>query len=578
MTRPGATPRNLTAQTDRLRRQVTGNPVTTLLDSAIANCFPGLEYDVRTLDCRFFPGLVFQYVVSPLYPIEGAIPNQQGARLLYVDYLLDPMLPETSQDSWVQDLLTKFRGPLATTFMKGRWYLDWIEQDGRRLSTSDLAGTYYEGHLVWRLVRGLEPDRPLNIGLVRRDIPAAPVVLSGYRRRYLNPAGVYHEAYRPGEFTQAMCNPWHHDFRDCACHYWASNHPDVVIRSSDPLDRLPNGAPENPLTAVTYVDWLRRRQPSGDVAAANTIGANRPYQIDHYEMNKVWETLPFVLEGREIAGDYTPTRFEAGEPYSSTADLIAELENELAPMELSLAIQYLYALFSLKHPDEVRDGGRAKLADDLVAVRQQLLLIAVGEMTHLRWVNQLLWEIHRNKLGPHGWCYRPVVRWASHLRITGAPPVLAPLTPETLQAFIEIERPQGAMAKAYGKCLGTLKQEKYPRALYELAGRIDDDGLGHFQHFRNIKRILDGYSGSGDDYPYLRPVVVTRGDDTAKGLTIFDEIRDHLERAYAAEAAGLASPGEDEVRKGRAKMLKLQEVAEAAAKRGFGIPFFDTRP
>ena len=576
MKKPGVTPRNLTAQTDRLMRQIDGNPVTTSLDSAIANCFPGLEFDVRVLDCRFFPGLVFQFVQAPLYPLPGTIPDQQGAHLLYVDYLLDPMLPETSPDAWVQDLLTEFRGPLSTMFMAGRWYLDWIEQGGVRLSTKDADGNYYDGHLVWRLVRGLELEGELTIGIVQRDgVPKAkPIVLKGRRRRYLTPAGVYHEAYRPGEFTQAMCNPWHHDFRDCACHYWAASHPDVVIRNPEPAERMPNGAPRDPAAAVTYVDWLRRRQPSGDVAAANTIGANRPFQIDHYEMNNIWETLPFVLEGREIEGDYRPTRIVNDEPHASVGDLVEELENELAPLELTLAVQYLYALFSLKHPDEVRSEERPKLADDLAAVRQQMTLIAVGEMTHLRWVNQLLWEIDRQGLGHKGWRYRPIVRLTKQFRQTRAVPVLQPLTPQTLQLFVDLERPQGRMASAYGRCLGTLKQEKFPRALYELAARIDDDGIGHYQQLRNMQRILGSYAGSGNDYPYLRPVVERRTPETAKALEIFADILAHIRIAYAAEAEGEWPAGEDEIQRGRAKMMELHAAAEAAARSGLGIPFF----
>ncbi len=577
MNKPAVTPRNLTAQVDRLTRQIDGNPVTTLLDSAIANCFPGLEFDVRTLDNRFFPGLVFQFVQAPLYPLPGTIPDQHGAHLLYVDYLLDPMLPETSPEQWVQDLLDEFRGRLATTFMTGRWYLDWIEHCGKRLSTKDEAGNYYDGHMVWRLVRSLEPGSDLTIGIIRRDgVPEAePIVLKGYRRRYLTPAGVYHEAYRPGEFTQAMCNPWHHDFRDCACHYWAASHPDVVISNPNPAEHLSNGSPMDPAAAVTYVDWLRRRQPSGDVAAANTIGANRPYQIDHYEMNNIWETLPFVLEGREIEGDYRPTRIENDKPYESMKELVDELENELAPLELTLAIQYLYALFSLKHPDEVDDSGRPKLAADLAAVRQQMMLIAVSEMTHLRWVNQLLWEIHRQGLGPgNGWRYRPIVELAKQIRSTRAAPVLRPLTPETLQDFVNLERPQGRMASAYGRCLGTLKQAHFPRSLYELVARIDDDGIGHYQQLRNMQRILSGYAGSGDDYPYLRLVVEKRDDRTRAALETFERVLDYIRCAYQAEADGRLPAGEDEIQKGRAMMMELHAAAEAAAKNGIGIPFF----
>src|SRR5215470_4767557 len=69
-------PRNLTAQADYL---VPGNPVISRPEDAVANCFPGLELDVRNLDRRFFPGLVFEFV-------------NDGARVAYVDALQDPDL------------------------------------------------------------------------------------------------------------------------------------------------------------------------------------------------------------------------------------------------------------------------------------------------------------------------------------------------------------------------------------------------------------------------------------------------------------------------------------------------------
>src|SRR5215470_1794621 len=97
-------PRNLTARGLRGLQAVVGNPASTRLDSGVANCFPGLEFDVRILETRFFPGLLFRYIVAPLDPEPDAIPNQQGVRLLYIDYLQDPMLPETSVEDWVQEL------------------------------------------------------------------------------------------------------------------------------------------------------------------------------------------------------------------------------------------------------------------------------------------------------------------------------------------------------------------------------------------------------------------------------------------------------------------------------------------
>src|ERR1700680_2531668 len=74
-------PRNLTA---RAAVEIAGNPVTTRLESGVGNCYPGLEFDHRNLDRRFFPGLVFEFVsVNSRVPDEVA--RSQGARLVQVD-------------------------------------------------------------------------------------------------------------------------------------------------------------------------------------------------------------------------------------------------------------------------------------------------------------------------------------------------------------------------------------------------------------------------------------------------------------------------------------------------------------
>ena len=50
-------PRNATA---RSHHWVMGNPVTTRPEFGVDNCFPGLEFDQRNLDQRFFLGLEFE--------------------------------------------------------------------------------------------------------------------------------------------------------------------------------------------------------------------------------------------------------------------------------------------------------------------------------------------------------------------------------------------------------------------------------------------------------------------------------------------------------------------------------------
>src|SRR5215813_8832190 len=51
-------PRNLTARGDRIVR---GNPMSSRPESGMNNSYPGLEFDQRVLEQRFFPGLVFEF-------------------------------------------------------------------------------------------------------------------------------------------------------------------------------------------------------------------------------------------------------------------------------------------------------------------------------------------------------------------------------------------------------------------------------------------------------------------------------------------------------------------------------------
>jgi hypothetical protein len=522
---------------------------------------------------------VFQFIVPPKYPAPDAIPNQQGARLLYTDYLLDPMLPETSREPWVQALLDQYGGPLATTFMSGRWYLAWIEQNGRRLPMRDNQGNYLDGYTVWRLVRGLEAGK-VEIAIEQRDAPppgpAPVVVLSGYRRPYVNAAGLFDEAYRPGEFSQSMCNPWTHDFRDCACHYWASNHPDVVVGGPLTGDD-PSDTPDP--DAVLRLDWLRRRDGSAEVSASATIAENRIYQIDHYEINQSWEKLPFVLEGHEIDSPYRPPNPTWSEPHHDAGWLVRELQNELAGMEMALVIEYLYALFSLRHPDEATDPAWPALADDLRAARQAILLVAVGEMTHLRWVNQMLWLLDRHGINPDGWHYTPIVTWADHIKIAqNRRTRLAPLTPDILDDFIQLERPKGYLTGVYEKCVATLKDEKYPHQVFEIGLRIDGEGGDHYRNFCNVQRILSKYPPDAHGgYPYLRPVTPQETPETRRALAEFDAIRKHLAEAYVAEARDDMPGAENGIAAARATMVRLQALAEALAQRGLGIPFLAPR-
>jgi hypothetical protein len=393
-------PRNLTARAEFL---VAGNPMNTRPEDALANCYPGLELDVRNFDRRFFPGLVFNFIEPP----DDTKPGMHyGAKLAYVDVLEDPDLQlnvkETQHRLYTvmgiskdvaQSLYGDLMGDKGNALNVGNWFLDWIEQGGRRISTSGDDGDLH-GLMVWRLIRGLEP-KLVSIGLRRRaEEDDARVELRGWRRLFTDPVtGVISGAYQPGELMQGLCSPWQHDFRDCYCHYWASNRPDVVLGEVYPGERvLPGGEADDPLLNIR-VDWMRAdRSREMAVEAFGIIEKNRPYQFDHYQINHDWEKLNIVLEGREIDSVRLSEPIDAANPFETPKDLINELRYWLTPLELTLVFEYLYARFSLRNPEDVRDES---LKDALLLTREYLLLIAISEMQHLRWGNEILWELHK---------------------------------------------------------------------------------------------------------------------------------------------------------------------------------------
>ncbi|SMX50664.1 ferritin-like domain-containing protein [Maliponia aquimaris] len=583
---------------------ILGNPVSSLMDSGVGNCFPGLEFDVRQLDVRFFPGLVFEFLgVTPAGP-DGT----QGARLVYADPAGDPVIADhftADGPAWVSALKRQFAGPQGAALGAGTWYLHFVEQDGKRivlygqsLYQNAVVLTPYEGETAWWIIRLIEPDKPLTIGLTQRAADGSPtgvpVVLTGQRRRFLDDEGMIDPVYHPGELTSSMCSPWTHDFRDCACHYWASNHPDVVLGEvDDPQQMLDNRTDrDDPAQAVTFIDWMRRRhEPLKDVSARTTLPKARPDRYDPYEINLHWQELDFVLQGQETDG--TP----AGPPmlrlvrYESLEKMVTDLSTRLAGLELTLALEYLYAFFSLRQPDEVTPAEEATwpgLREDLRAARQLILSVALSEMTHLRWVNQTLWLIHNAY--PHLGPYKPCLSAAVSVSETDPkdpdkertrPRLLRRATPEVLQDFVDVERPGGHLDTEYVNLVGMLRDSKepFPEGLYQLAVRIDSDGMQHYQKFRDVKRILAPYSAR--EALYLRPI--EPGEPTSdEVMPALDRIRtalDALAEAYAIEAAlGDMPRANAKVREAREAMHDLNAIALDLARRNIGVPFFAVFP
>src|SRR5689334_25252908 len=111
-------PRNLTA---RAAMQIAGNPVSTRLESGVSNCFPGLEFDQRNLDRRFFPGLLFEFI--DLSDDERPVNARRGARLIPAG--IDPNDPEfaATTDRNQAAALRRALRAASRSLRSGTWFL-----------------------------------------------------------------------------------------------------------------------------------------------------------------------------------------------------------------------------------------------------------------------------------------------------------------------------------------------------------------------------------------------------------------------------------------------------------------------
>jgi Ferritin-like len=563
-------PRNLTA---RAASRVSGNPDISRPEDSVSNCFPGLDADVRSLDRRFFPGLVFEYLFNN--------DERAGAVLLYADPRAEPDLrPEytleldpTDRD-WVErlraPLLDQLTGDLGDQLAQDTWHLDFIEQAGTRLALSHLQADgsckWLSGWRVWRLVRGLETGE-ITIGLLCRH-SGSHVELTGWRRFYTEPrTGVISLAYQPGELQMSLCSPWQHDFRDCACHYWSSNRPDVVHGEVNPglLDA-------NPELATVRLDWMRAdRSPSGAAAALSTIGANRQFQMDHFQINRTWQDLNIVLNNTEIGSVYEPATAVTAAPYASPYDLYCDLHDRLAPLEMTLALEYLYARFSVvTAPNQAWPD----LADHAEFVRHYLLLTAVSEMQHLRAANELLWSLAESM--PNMPPYTPVLQPGSDVPDGNQgtrPRALRPLTFEVVESFVAVEKPSGSINGAYARVVATLQQPEYPKHLSEIAARVVSDGMDHFACFSEIKSVLSLY-GKAQPEPYLRPLIPGSQQQARAALNAYNKIIADLTSAYGWLARGDFARAAPLLADARLVMNVLLQEGDMLADKNIGVPFW----
>jgi len=524
-------------------RPVPGNPVSTRLESGVGNCFPGLECDLRNLERRFFPFLEVDIQDTEIDVISVDLAGVQESA----------GNGEISADT-------------ATTY---RQISSGLSQ-GRRWTISQMRGTFGPLGVQTLVVADLRlpstganrlpPDAWTAIRLLTEGTEVELTLRQGNttrslvrnRARYLDDNGALAKMFLPGELTQSLCSPWTHDFRDCGCFYWASNHPDIA------LPVLPTPPPVTP-EINTYVPWERKDRTVNTLPDPATI--DTPVELSHYEINNRWQTLNFVLEGRETVAPYQLGKFTALK-FASLAELVTNLRYA-AGVELAVIHEYLAAAYSLKVA-----GVPATAQDNVDAARAELMRITYGEMRHVRAVNDVL-----RALDPAA--FVPALGVASQvpapLPDAFRPVVPRPATPEVIQAFIDIERPSVSVDGLYSRILATLEDFGSDET-QQTVRSIMADGESHFETFSFIQEWLDKHSPA--DY-LTNPNAGVAPADNALHQKLQEEYLALLERLFNGYALGIPA-GAADINTARNAMLGtagLDGAAEAVAAAGFLVAF-----
>jgi hypothetical protein len=571
-------PRNLTA---RAAAVVRGNPVTTRPESGVENAFPGLEFDQRNLDKVFFPGLElelhhdFGVMLRSFDPEGPAAPFFDGEAIEEGIFLAFVQGRFASRGAGVplSDRVLRFTAPAGLE--SWRFVRD-LEVGPVAVLLCDLATfqSIAAGALDASSVVGWFRDRS------NRAISVAGlgrlVLLFGERSRYLTPSGVIDpRLVQAGDLTRSLCSPWQYDFADCGCFYWASNKPDMVsseaqhnqVLNFQRKDRSPEAD-----QATEADDWLLKQRGSWDGASLT---------MRHAEMIERSGELPFVVAGKET-DRYLPG--SAPRPHSllSRAAVIDRLER-LAPVEHALAVEYLYAFYSMALPPTRPTSTGPE--NRIWTAGQEVFQVAIDEMRHLRAVNEILIELG----------HPPTLARATVIgedfdgdgKAFQRPFALVPLTLAQLDWFIDVERvsqtltpEENTIDGMYTRILRSVQLSTEFSAdeksrIAQLIKTIIDEGIDHYGRFSRAKKALAGLA----ERDYLR-VTDPAGPTRLPEGHVDRVLQDTLDASYMVVLRALDYAfrlGDRQrgamIEAARRAMFNMDDAARSLASRGFGAMF-----
>jgi Ferritin-like len=537
-------------------RTIAGNSVATRLESRIGNFFPGLECDLRNLERRFFPFLEVEANFTTTIVIVGvdaagladaAARGAISAADLASYQTIEGDLSRGAR--WSIESMTGDFGPLGAL----------------TVTLSQLnGGSFGAGRLppdAWTAIRLLKESADVTLKLTRPP-GSAPggITLTAPRARYLDENGALARMFVPGELTQSLCSPWTHDFRDCACFYWASNHPDIALPPLPDPSVSPNDTRLGRDTAWERADRSLQSPPVA-TARGNTT------EIDYHEISRDWQLLNFVVERRERVTPYIANPSNAAAPLANDAALLAALRYA-AGVELGVMLQYLSAAWSLKKPNALL----ASLRDDVTSAFAEIRRIAIGEMRHLRAVNDVISQLALATP------YQPALAIASDIpdgKGGFIPLQFQPANPATIQRFLDIEAPSASSVDGlYAQILATLlKLHPEAEEQAESIRKIMSEGADHYQTFLFIQEWLGRHTQDSD---YLISPASPPLPSNQAHKTLQSRYRNLLDSLFGAYNAGLPAGGVA-LNAARTAMLAPDGIVgalDAIAAQGF-LPVFD---
>jgi hypothetical protein len=265
--------KNLAAQ---LQYRGSGNPPSVLPDTAISNCFPGLETDFRNAWKRILTGIELHESSNFVVAVDDGQPPAvqvlaNGYRLMHIEdinFMVAVTGPAYPGGPNVSLPDTTFNDPLMP--------LEWSN------SLAEVVHRFSGQAVNCTFASLADPAQTVQVSLVVRKFfdevtIGGETVRQPVIARDVAPAGV---------FTQSLCSPWQNDYRECACFYWAATRPDYVN-----VETRPDGT-------STGNNWMQKDRTADTPQVYLVDDWMDPNLVSYNELFQNWEkSLRFIIGG-----------------------------------------------------------------------------------------------------------------------------------------------------------------------------------------------------------------------------------------------------------------------------------------